>query len=296
MALYGEVSSTILPAPHQFNDCSSRCRWIDLTKASEDDFKDLSEACDPATFGRNREDILDETYRSAGKLDRAQFSIGPGQFFKAHKDTPRSTNMFASLVVVLPTVHEGGALLFRHEDRSFTFDSAQTLADAPQPSVAFTAFFSDVEHEVAPVTAGYRVTLTYNLYFDQIVSPVSVPVLSGLDMAVRDVLTKMLADPECLPKGGYIGFALRHEYALAEDTWADSLKTLLKGSDAVVEQLGEVLGLETSLWIAYEVDDEYLDETLIMLCPERASFPGVLQQGVTCSEARVREQLGYYRW
>ncbi|KAF8878120.1 hypothetical protein CPB84DRAFT_1751976 [Gymnopilus junonius] len=33
------------------------------------------------------------------------------------------------------------------------------------PSVAFVAFYNDIEHEVSVVTAGYRVTLTYNLYF-----------------------------------------------------------------------------------------------------------------------------------
>jgi hypothetical protein len=28
------------------------------------------------------------------------------------------------------------------------------------------AFFGDIEHEIAPVTSGHRITLTYNLYFD----------------------------------------------------------------------------------------------------------------------------------
>jgi len=35
-----------------------------------------------------------------------------------------------------------------------------------QPSIAYVAFFSDIEHEVAPVISGYRVTLTFNLYID----------------------------------------------------------------------------------------------------------------------------------
>ena len=37
-------------------------------------FNDLLKACVPATFGLDGEDILDETYRKAGKLDRSQFS------------------------------------------------------------------------------------------------------------------------------------------------------------------------------------------------------------------------------
>jgi hypothetical protein len=30
-------------------------------------------------------------------------------FFKAHKDTPRGTDMLGSLVVIYPTAHEGGS-------------------------------------------------------------------------------------------------------------------------------------------------------------------------------------------
>jgi hypothetical protein len=34
------------------------------------------------------------------------------------------------------------------------------------PSIAYIAFYRDVEHEVNMVTLGFRVTLTYNLYWD----------------------------------------------------------------------------------------------------------------------------------
>jgi hypothetical protein len=36
-------------------------------------FKHLLEDCQPATFGRGREDVLDETYRKAGKMDVTGF-------------------------------------------------------------------------------------------------------------------------------------------------------------------------------------------------------------------------------
>ena len=36
----------------------------------------LAEACDPATFGVGGEDVYDETYRKAGKLDKNDFAIG----------------------------------------------------------------------------------------------------------------------------------------------------------------------------------------------------------------------------
>jgi hypothetical protein len=43
--------------------------------ATQEDCKTLAVACEAATFGRNKEDVLDESYRKAGKLDHSQFSI-----------------------------------------------------------------------------------------------------------------------------------------------------------------------------------------------------------------------------
>ena len=72
--------------------------------------------------------------------------------------------MFGSLVLVFPTPHEGGELVLRHDSKDWTFDAAHILSGTAR-SVAYIAFFSDVEHEVLPVKSGHRVTLTYNLYY-----------------------------------------------------------------------------------------------------------------------------------
>ncbi|KAI0684521.1 hypothetical protein BC835DRAFT_1246955, partial [Cytidiella melzeri] len=269
---------------------------LDFTNASHEDLKQLAAGCDPATFGKDQEDVLDETYRRAGKLDETHFSIrfdpghagimaavqnvlleghdmkkttiryelyklnvyGPGQFFKAHKDTPRGEKMFASLVVVLPTTHEGGALVFRHQERSFTFDSAAALAGASGSSVAFAAFYSDIEHEVTPVTSGYRVTLTYNLFYEDVAPSPSISELlsSPKDSAIRDALTALMEDQSYLPNGGFIGFGLRHEYALSTESAAQDVKPFLKGSDAVLSKVSEALGLQTTMWVVYRDDDE----------------------------------------
>lgn len=47
---------------------------IDLAHPTEEQLCHLEEACDPATFGRNQQDVLDETYRTAGKMDIRNFS------------------------------------------------------------------------------------------------------------------------------------------------------------------------------------------------------------------------------
>ena len=72
--------------------------------------------------------------------------------------------MFGSLVVILPTLYEGGQFVFRQGEKEWTIDFTDGLAAAAEPLVSFVAFFGDIEHEVLPITSGCRVTLTYNLY------------------------------------------------------------------------------------------------------------------------------------
>jgi len=78
--------------------------------------------------------------------------------------------MFGSLVVVFPTNHEGGALVLRQDDKEWVFDSGKELSEQTKPSIGYVAFYSDVEDEVALVQSGHRVTLTYNLYIDDVSS------------------------------------------------------------------------------------------------------------------------------
>ncbi len=68
--------------------------------------------------------------------------------------------MFATLVIVLPSVYTGGELLIRHNNREVELDLCRE--DASEV-VAFAAFYADCVHEVKPVTSGCRLTLIYNL-------------------------------------------------------------------------------------------------------------------------------------
>lgn len=71
--------------------------------------------------------------------------------------------MFGSLIIALPTEHEGGALIIRDEKNELVFESSQTCPSSEPglDSVSWAAFWSQIEHEVAPVVSGYRVTLTF---------------------------------------------------------------------------------------------------------------------------------------
>ncbi|TFK66431.1 hypothetical protein BDN72DRAFT_823422, partial [Pluteus cervinus] len=273
-------------------------RYLTFTSATASQLQDLTDACLPATFGRDKEDVYDESYRKARKLDLDDFATkfdphaagiidiireglleglnqkkhikvelyklnmyDQGAFFKAHKDTPRSGGMFASLVVVFPTAHQGGKLLLRHDGEEWTFDSAEILSKTSSPSASFIAFFSDVEHEVLPVESGYRVTLTYNLSYEQsstaeITSPnppsvhfKSIPDLVPLQTAILS----LLQDQRVLPQGGYFGFGLRFTYPAFGQKDSDLQLVLeqLKGSDAVLKQVCDTLSLSTTLEVAF---------------------------------------------
>lgn len=197
----------------------------------------------------------------AGQLTRS-ILIGKHSFFKAHKDTPRGENMFGSLVVVFPSKHIGGALLLRHEGEEWSFDAAKELSQCTDPSesVGFVAFYSDVEHEVAVVESGYRITLTYNLYYASDPTPqksfgirqdASLPGEAEFKVAFQ----KLLNDTAVLPEGGLLGFGLQHEYPVNERTRVSDLLCNLKGSDAVVRRVCEQLSLAAELKFIYKDDD-----------------------------------------
>jgi len=262
----------------------SQARRVNLAHATEEELKHLSDTCDVATFGRNQEEVVDETYRKAGKLDSTYFSVkldgaitelldvvstellqedtpiraelyklnvyGKDSFFKSHKDTPRGISMFGSLVIVYPTPHDGGSLVFRHMDKEWTFDSAKAISEQGDPCIAYAAFYSDVEHEVTLVESGRRVTVTYNLYYaDKIPRSVSIRPDTS-EPLLKDALKRLLGDPTFLPEGGFLGFGLSYAYPVNIKSWQYGLR--LKGSDAVVKKVCEDLSLDVDLKIIYQ--------------------------------------------
>ena len=64
-----------------------------------------------------------------------------------------------TLVVNLPSKHEGGELVVRFDGREEVID----FSKAGSYKFSYAAFFADCEHELRKVTSGYRVCLVYNL-------------------------------------------------------------------------------------------------------------------------------------
>jgi hypothetical protein len=67
--------------------------------------------------------------------------------------------MLGTLVICLPSKHEGGEVIATHKDQTQTHDSAAKS----EYGFSYAAWYSDVRHEIEPVTEGYRLVLTYNL-------------------------------------------------------------------------------------------------------------------------------------
>ncbi|KAL5510509.1 hypothetical protein EMCRGX_G006068 [Ephydatia muelleri] len=137
-----EGSATIV-----YSNSSGQWNTATFPSDSESPLVGLIEACSVASFGLNGETVADKTYRDALKLEPDRFvtdfsvsstSIlfeikklvpqicnirtqlnklniyGAGGHFRSHMDTPKSKEMFGSLVVCLPTQFTGGSLVTHH--------------------------------------------------------------------------------------------------------------------------------------------------------------------------------------
>ena len=237
--------------------------------------QEFLDTCSTASFGMGSQTVTDKAYRDALKLEPESYTTSfilasttildsiatvmtsgssiraelyklnvycSGGFFKAHVDTPRSSEMFGSLVVSLPSQFEGGALVTRHQGRDVRFDWSSSSTTAQ-----WAAFYSDVEHEVLPVTNGHRFTLTYNLY---LTLPSCHPV--SFDIAVNPLYKELLVAlqmPHFMREGGTLGFFCHYRYVQTEceDSLISNCALFLKGEDMIMFQAAKALGLFVQL-------------------------------------------------
>ncbi len=143
-----------------------------------------------------------------------------GSFFVGHRDTEKAPGMFATLVIVLPSLSSGGALVVRHDGREVRLD---LRCDDPSEA-AFAAFYADCVHEVLPVTDGCRLTLVYNLLRRAGGRALQPPSYTGEQARVEALLRSW---PQGEPEK--VVYPLEHAYTPAELAFAT-----LKGADAAV--------------------------------------------------------------
>ena len=183
------------------------------------------------------------------ELYKLNLYTGPGGHFKSHIDTPRSGDMFGSLVVCLPIQFSGGALVTRYGNQEVIFDWS-SLPDDPLSVVCWAAFFSNVEHEILPVTSGHCLTLTYNLYTMQerlhSVSPHS---------PFYDCLQRAVGTPHFMREGGCLIFHCEHLYAFGMLNEKEQLPHVLKGADYLIFSSAKMLNLRVTVKPIVEGDE-----------------------------------------
>jgi 2OG-Fe(II) oxygenase superfamily len=135
-----------------------------------------------------------------------------GDFFLPHRDSEKEKGMFGTMVINLPSKYVGGDLVVNFEEESAVISFENT-----EKKINVAAFYADCEHELKPITAGYRVSLVYNLVFENATENVSLEsfadfkneikaCLKKLDVANLDNPTIITLDHQYTPEN----FALAH--------------------------------------------------------------------------------------
>ncbi|KAF9044406.1 hypothetical protein BJ165DRAFT_198051 [Panaeolus papilionaceus] len=254
---------------------------------SERDAKAIVSQAAQAPFGKGLKTVVDTTVRDTWEIDPASISftnpawerfvdevatkkvwtalgVAPystkpkcelyklllyqkGSHFLPHQDTAKANGMFATIIIVLPSAFRGGEVHVTRAGRTTVLDVSQSS----NFGTSVLAWYTDVIHEVKPVTAGYRLALSYNLIHTSPNSPKpSLPsVPQGALQALSDTF-KMWRDNQYkinLKLPLFVSI-LEHEYS--QVNLNDGIEAL-KGKDAhlvshiapIAEQMGIVLCL-----------------------------------------------------
>ena len=230
------------------------------------DAETIKSVCRQAPFGRGDETVVDTSVRKTWELNPTQFKLAdpgwkdflngtllktareklglpdvradlyklllyePGSFFKPHKDSEKAPGMVATMVICLPSKHEGGNVHLSHIGKEHIFETGPS-SDFKMTSLAW---YSDVTHEVKPLTSGYRLALTYN-----IIHTGGVRVSPGLSAGHLSRLTTLLRqwNPESAHRLIHL---LEHKYSMSSLSLDN-----LKGRDRVVCESLREAGLRT---------------------------------------------------
>lgn len=218
--------------------------------------KALIALCEQAPFGRGEETVTDTSIRNCWQLDASKFEVRnvvwhsaveraaahvahdlglggsevvaepykllvyeQGSFFVRHRDTEKMPSMFATMVVGLPSEHQGGELIISHGDTAVEVSFANTDGFSSE----FAGFYADCYHEVKVVESGYRLCLVYNLAIkSREVQPLYGDSLAGVN-DVAACLGRWVRGNDERPMLAYL---LDHSYTEANLSMAN-----LKGGD-----------------------------------------------------------------
>lgn len=252
---------------------------------------DLIGISKPASFGWKDQTILDKEIRNVWEISKTKIKISKKQwnnkfepllekfkeelglpknskltaelhnmliyekahFFKPHQDTEKSDGMIATLVVILPTEHQGGELIIDHLGVKKVYKFQLTEMN----KLSCIAFYADCYHEVKEVTSGYRASLTYNLILEKYTGNIKTLYDRDFNSRLRNALknyffqtvdvAQVSAWQEKKPKK--IVYLLDHQYTQSSLSW-DSLKNTDQLRVNALLSISDELNLEAHLALA----------------------------------------------
>ena len=259
----------------------------------------LVQLCGRAPYGKGTKTLIDENVRKVWELDSSKVSTGnkawqsfinrtlrnyeeildlqgqtliahpyklllyeAGSFFLRHQDSEKEDGMVATMAITLPSSHQGGELTITHGNQSVCIDFS---AEAKRYDFQSVLFYADCQHEIAPLRAGHRLVLTYNICLK------GARGLNSPDFAEQEqALTALFTQWKSNLNGGdtkYQLISLDHQYS-ADGFSLDTLKGVDRSrADALLHAAGQadceayICLLETyELFQAWDEND--LDELI----------------------------------
>lgn len=169
----------------------------------------------------------------------------PGSFFLAHRDGEKLDRMVATLVIALPSAHEGGELVVRHEGREQVVD----FGPASPFQTQFAAFYADCEHEIRPVRKGFRLALVYNLVLEKSKGRITAPTSRETIAATSNLLrqwSQEAAEAGADSPPPKLAVLLDHQYTQAGLT-RDALKGIDRAKADILLAAAAEAGCDASL-------------------------------------------------
>ncbi|KAG6360927.1 hypothetical protein INS49_011995 [Diaporthe citri] len=219
-----EVAGSLIPLPLVTRDADT-----------------IKSKCEQAPFGRGDDTVVDESVRKTWQLDSSLFRCSnpawsafldtvlqetvqklgmpkgtravpwklllyeEGSFFRPHKDSEKAPGMIGTLVISLPSKHEGGQVHLSHGNRRHIFATSNFSSF----DLTGLAWYSDVTHEIKPLSSGYRLVITYNL-LQQRGSPPSAGVFIEQQAQLQALLQKWAS---ALQSKTRVIYRLDHKYS-----------------------------------------------------------------------------------
>ncbi|TCD68473.1 hypothetical protein EIP91_010648 [Steccherinum ochraceum] len=164
-----------------------------------------------------------------------------GSHFLPHVDTEKADGMFATIIVVLPSQFTGGAAHLSHDGVSTVYDCSSTSL----LQTTAMAWYTDVTHEIKPVTSGYRLALAYNLVHTNTSLRPAVSSSEPSMNRLRDILRSWTQDNGATAPSKIIHL-LEHKYSQA-NLCASALKGADANKVAVLDEIAHELGFHLGL-------------------------------------------------